>query len=108
MLSLREAIDRGIRYNLRIVTSNESRATPSSTIRGLEPGDAPPEPLCHQNRKPGSGQAGYGQIQAGIARKALVVAYIDTFQILAVPSLAAILLLLFVKKPKQGQAAMAH
>ena len=50
----------------------------------------------------------YGQIYATIQRQASALAYRDTFLVMGVLCLAAILLLFFARKPKSGGQAMAH
>ncbi len=50
----------------------------------------------------------YGRIYAMVQRQASVLAYIDTFWILATMCILAIGLLFLAKKSKPGQAAMGH
>jgi DHA2 family multidrug resistance protein len=53
-------------------------------------------------------QQAQGRIYSVVQRQAAVLSYIDTFWIMGVLCLLAILLVFFAKRGKSGQAAMAH
>ena len=53
-------------------------------------------------------QQAQGRIYSVVQRQAAVLSYIDTFWIMGVLCLLAILLVSFAKRGKSGQAAMAH